>query len=1096
MKKAQNVLFIFLFLASYLSAKSTTISVSGNVSGQWSVDTVRVAGNIEIPFGQNLTIFPGCKVFFDGYYKLTISGKLIAIGDSLNPIRFERSDTTGYSQPILALGAWEGIKMGSIPAESSILEYCIFRFMKGSRAINFESGSSNFRHCIFQDNKSSPLVYLYNSGNRITNSLFSNNSSSAVIYIEGRFKDTTFFENNTVAFNEGVGLNYSGYVKSACILTNNIFWNNGTSIPSPPEITYNSYNDYGFDTSTVIARNCIIKNGSQLSFYNASCFDQYPKFTDPAIRNFSPKWESYPVTDTGKSIAIDNGYYLSSPDSDSTRRDIGAIPFFRAERKNYTWVKFIMDTLTGYRSSLTVNFTNKSNPVSGQTNWEWTFGDGASSAAFSPNHTYTQPGIYTVKLKAVDQSGHSDSMALTNIIVVYPGTRINAGAVNGIWQKQYSPYYIHGDIVVPDNNKLVIQPGVEVRFMGSYALEVYGSLFAQGTLTDTITFKSNDTTGMRLYRGMNIDFPFADFQRNRGWVGIHFISNLQEKDTCMISYAKIRDVRIGRPNSSQYKGALKLHRIHYAEVKNSLFSNNFTTPQYFITTVDTAAYTYQTAGISSVGTNPIIENNAFEELFQFGPSAIFALYADSVKISLNRFRNITNIAVAVEKIKSFQILNNVFDSIHGKNNLFDSTHGICIRLTDADSVSTRIKNNEIKGNLFSNSRKCIAAEGVYRIEFMHNVFRGNVSDIDVCVAAWGDKIYINNNLFYNNRVTRTISNVGAVCINMFLINSKKGVIANNTIVDNYGFGSFQSNVYGDDSILVANNIVRNKSGTELQGTRFTTSWFFSNFSKAQHNNVKGGYSFGINNFDQYALFMDSLSGDFRLRRNSTSINTGRPDTAGLLLPATDLYGGIRIDTFLNRIDVGCAEYITGKPTRIMLSPDSVKENLPVRTVIAKISAVDPDPGDMHNYSFVTIPGVPNNNSNFIINNDSLYSGIVFSLSQNPQRISIRAKDNFGAYFDSSFTITINANSVTGITDINQIRDIIAVYPNPFKSNLILDPKGNRKGVWQIHTVNGQLIKSGYYQNRTSVNLSILPGGPYLLNIYDKNTLYTLKILKE
>ena len=300
MKINKILLFIFITINSFLPAKATNITVSGNVSGLWLVDTVRVVGNIEIPFGQDLSISPGCKVFFEGYYRLTIWGKLIAIGDSLSPIRFERSDTTGFSQSAPNLGAWEGIKMGSIPTESSILEYCIFKYMKGSRAMNFELGSSNFRHCIFQDNKSSPLLYLYNAANKITQSTFTNNGSAVVIFIEARLNDTVFFENNTVAFNEGVGLNYSGYINSACILTNNIFWNNDINNPNPSEIIYSRYDYYGFDTSAIIARNCIIKNGSHLPFYNTSCFDQDPKFVNSSLRNFSLRWDNYPSPDASK----------------------------------------------------------------------------------------------------------------------------------------------------------------------------------------------------------------------------------------------------------------------------------------------------------------------------------------------------------------------------------------------------------------------------------------------------------------------------------------------------------------------------------------------------------------------------------------------------------------------------------------------------------------------------------------------------------------------------------------------------------------------------------------------------------------------------
>jgi gliding motility-associated-like protein len=42
--------------------------------------------------------------------------------------------------------------------------------------------------------------------------------------------------------------------------------------------------------------------------------------------------------------------------------------------------------------------------------WVWDFGDGSQSAEQQPQHTYTKPGTYTVKLKAVSDQGCADSV--------------------------------------------------------------------------------------------------------------------------------------------------------------------------------------------------------------------------------------------------------------------------------------------------------------------------------------------------------------------------------------------------------------------------------------------------------------------------------------------------------------------------------------------------------------------------------------------------------------------------------------------------------------------------------------------------------------
>jgi hypothetical protein len=44
-------------------------------------------------------------------------------------------------------------------------------------------------------------------------------------------------------------------------------------------------------------------------------------------------------------------------------------------------------------------------------NYNWDFGDGHSSVERNPTHAYFNPGLYTIKLKIGDNTGHSDSIS-------------------------------------------------------------------------------------------------------------------------------------------------------------------------------------------------------------------------------------------------------------------------------------------------------------------------------------------------------------------------------------------------------------------------------------------------------------------------------------------------------------------------------------------------------------------------------------------------------------------------------------------------------------------------------------------------------------
>src|SRR5699024_10878799 len=81
---------------------------------------------------------------------------------------------------------------------------------------------------------------------------------------------------------------------------------------------------------------------------------------------------------------------------------------------------------------LNVLFTDSS--TGAPTSWSWSFGDGGTSTAQSPQHTYAAAGQYTVSL-TVSKAGVADSTkTLTNYITVNP-----AGGGGGGAQQTFAP---------------------------------------------------------------------------------------------------------------------------------------------------------------------------------------------------------------------------------------------------------------------------------------------------------------------------------------------------------------------------------------------------------------------------------------------------------------------------------------------------------------------------------------------------------------------------------------------------------------------------------------------------------------------------------
>ncbi|MBK6346316.1 MAG: right-handed parallel beta-helix repeat-containing protein [Bacteroidales bacterium] len=66
-----------------------------------------------------------------------------------------------------------------------------------------------------------------------------------------------------------------------------------------------------------------------------------------------------------------------------------------------------------------------------------------------------------------------------------PGTIIAEGDVAGTWGAAGHPYYIKGEVTIPDGQTLIIEPGVWVKFTDRYRFNVKGRILAEGTGENT-----------------------------------------------------------------------------------------------------------------------------------------------------------------------------------------------------------------------------------------------------------------------------------------------------------------------------------------------------------------------------------------------------------------------------------------------------------------------------------------------------------------------------------------------------------------------------------------------------------------------------------
>ncbi len=148
----------------------------------------------------------------------------------------------------------------------------------------------------------------------------------------------------------------------------------------------------------------------------------------------------------------------------------------------------------------------------------------------------------------------------------FANTVISAGNVSGTWTKSNSPYNITGDITIPLHTNLNIEPGVQIIFKGYYRINVFGSLVAKGTVTDSIYFMKviTDTAGLT-----------DTITANGGWHSIIWnnpATGYQMSDSsifnyCVFEYAKTID-------SLGSGGAISINDYNNIKFSNCSFYKN------------------------------------------------------------------------------------------------------------------------------------------------------------------------------------------------------------------------------------------------------------------------------------------------------------------------------------------------------------------------------------------------------------------------------------------------------------------------------------------------------------------------------------------
>jgi len=312
-------------------------------------------------------------------------------------------------------------------------------------------------------------------------------------------------------------------------------------------------------------------------------------------------------------------------------------------------------------------------------------------------------------------------------------TIIQNGPISGTLLKAGSPFYIYGDIIVPDDSLLVIQPGVHLVFYGHYKLTVYGMLKAEGSLTDSIFFSINDTTG------------FSDTTTiNGGWHGIRLYSQ-NSLDTSFFSFCNVSNCKgVGQGLENRNGGVIYAAGVSNVRIDHSCFHDNFA--------INAGGAVFGASGTSLyISDNRLVHNQTFN-------------YGGSIYIDQNCHTTIENNIIAFNSAH-YLIINGSF--------AFEGGTGGGIYIANHFPDTPMIINNFIYNNF------AINGGGIYESSVKVLITGNVICNNSKCGIMNGHSF--SNGKYFNNTICNNGDNAG------ISVNSQSLRLANNIIWGNTNF---------------------------------------------------------------------------------------------------------------------------------------------------------------------------------------------------------------------------------------------------------------------------------------------------------------------
>ncbi|MEO6233026.1 MAG: PKD domain-containing protein [Ferruginibacter sp.] len=204
---------------------------------------------------------------------------------------------------------------------------------------------------------------------------------------------------------------------------------------------------------------------------------------------------------------------------------------------------------------VTINFQNNSTGT-GSLTYQWLFGDGASSTALNPSHSYTNAGSYSVQLVVTNSTGctdtiiHSNGVTVGNVSASFNMLASTCGNIFTVFENTSSPqpvsaFWNFGD----GTTSTQLSPVKKYTVPGSYTVKMFVNF---GSCTDssikTITVLPSPKAAFIADDSTNCGSPFTVNFINESIGAVQYSWDFGDTTTSILANPQHTYTRIGNFN--------------------------------------------------------------------------------------------------------------------------------------------------------------------------------------------------------------------------------------------------------------------------------------------------------------------------------------------------------------------------------------------------------------------------------------------------------------------------------------------------------------------------------------------------------------------